>query len=318
MMRALGLHVGETVEVRSWEEIRATLDERGTLEGLPFMPEMVRFCRQRFRVHGRADRTCVETMKQRGMKDTVWLEEARCDGQGHDGCQIMCLTFWKEAWLKRADAALPAPPATPISVAPWPYPVKGEATGTYICQSSQLAKASFSLGVLGNLASYFRDLYFGNVHPGRLAKLAYIFASLKLRGRIGEIRELKGDTPKTPPFEPLGLSPGDVVEVKGPEEIQSTLDRNGRNRGLPFTYDLLEFSGKKYRVLRPIERVIDESTGEMRRPKNAVVLEGVRCTGTYRRGCVRCTYLLWREAWLKRVEGGQSDALIPDHQRSPG
>jgi hypothetical protein len=36
----LNLRVGKSVEVRSESEILATLDEKGELEALPFMPEM--------------------------------------------------------------------------------------------------------------------------------------------------------------------------------------------------------------------------------------------------------------------------------------
>jgi hypothetical protein len=57
---ALGLQRGEEVDVRSLAEIRATLDERGTLDGMPFMPEMARFAGRRARVWRRADRVCVE------------------------------------------------------------------------------------------------------------------------------------------------------------------------------------------------------------------------------------------------------------------
>ena len=39
------LCIGEVVEVRSPEEILATLDENGELDGLPFMPEMLRLVR---------------------------------------------------------------------------------------------------------------------------------------------------------------------------------------------------------------------------------------------------------------------------------
>jgi hypothetical protein len=38
---------GEWVEVRSREEILATLGKNGCLENLPFMPEMFAFCGQR-------------------------------------------------------------------------------------------------------------------------------------------------------------------------------------------------------------------------------------------------------------------------------
>ena len=39
-----GLVVGDLVEVKTWAEIRETLDERGCLDDLPFMPEMLAMC----------------------------------------------------------------------------------------------------------------------------------------------------------------------------------------------------------------------------------------------------------------------------------
>ena len=43
---ASGLRIGEYVEVKSVDEILATLDENGRMEALPFMPEMLRFTGQ--------------------------------------------------------------------------------------------------------------------------------------------------------------------------------------------------------------------------------------------------------------------------------
>ena len=94
---------GEVVTVRGLDEILATLDADAKLEGLPFMPEMVPCCGQTFRVHRRADKTCVEGLGIRSMKNTVFLAGLRCDGSAHDGCQRGCLFFWNEAWLKQAE-----------------------------------------------------------------------------------------------------------------------------------------------------------------------------------------------------------------------
>mgnify|MGYP001301392082 CR=1 FL=1 len=52
------LAAGEWVEVRSKEEVLATLDHQGRLEGMPFMPEMLKFCGSRVRVFKRAHKTC--------------------------------------------------------------------------------------------------------------------------------------------------------------------------------------------------------------------------------------------------------------------
>ena len=37
------------------------------------------------------------------MHSTVYLEDLRCDGSGHDGCQAGCKIYWKEAWLRRVE-----------------------------------------------------------------------------------------------------------------------------------------------------------------------------------------------------------------------
>src|SRR5438105_7089844 len=102
MSRALGLRAGDWVEVRSAAEILATLDKRGRLDALPFMPEMLQYCGKRFRVIKTAHKTCdtIGTYKGRSMVNAVHLEGLRCDGEAHGGCQARCLLFWKEQWLK--------------------------------------------------------------------------------------------------------------------------------------------------------------------------------------------------------------------------
>src|SRR5882762_1827335 len=98
----LDLRAGDWVEVRSVEEILATLDERGNLDALPFMPEMLQYCGRKFRVFKSAHKTCdtIATYENRSMRNAVHLEGLRCDGTAHDGCQAACLLFWKEEWLK--------------------------------------------------------------------------------------------------------------------------------------------------------------------------------------------------------------------------
>jgi hypothetical protein len=92
------------VEVRSREEILRSLDERGRLQGLPFMPQMLQYCGQRFRVYKRAHKTCdtVNPTQGRRLASGIHLQ-LRCDGKAYGGCQAGCLLFWKEAWLKQID-----------------------------------------------------------------------------------------------------------------------------------------------------------------------------------------------------------------------
>ena len=75
-----------------------------------------RYCGRKFRVYKTAHKTC-DTMNDyaiRRMAGAVHLQDLRCDGEAHAGCQAGCLLYWKEAWLKRTepDAAAPwRPPA---------------------------------------------------------------------------------------------------------------------------------------------------------------------------------------------------------------
>jgi hypothetical protein len=98
----LNLRVGDLVEVLSAEEILATLDQQGAVDGLPLMPEMLEFCGKRFEVGKRADKTCntITVMESRRLYDTVHLEGLRCSGAAHGGCQAQCLIYWKEACFK--------------------------------------------------------------------------------------------------------------------------------------------------------------------------------------------------------------------------
>jgi len=99
----LGLKPGEWVAVKSAEEILSTLDADLKHKGLSFDPEMLRFCRRRFRVYKNVDRIIVEsTGRVREMRSpTVLLEGSVCNGQAHGGCDRSCFCFWREIWLRR-------------------------------------------------------------------------------------------------------------------------------------------------------------------------------------------------------------------------
>jgi hypothetical protein len=96
-----GLKAGDWVEVKSKEAILATLDHNGSLDGMPFMPEMLAYCGQRFEVFKRAHKTCdfSKGMDSRRLENAVHLRDLRCDGSAHGGCQAECMFYWNEAWL---------------------------------------------------------------------------------------------------------------------------------------------------------------------------------------------------------------------------
>ena len=114
---------------------------------------------------------------------------------------------------------------------------------------------------------------------------------------------------KTPAIEgvELGLRPGDWIEVKSLEEIQATLDSNGKTHGLLFSNEMKLHCGKRYRVFKRVESIFNEFTREQRKVKNTVLLDAVYCRGEGL-GCDRSCFHMWREAWLRRVPGPASEA----------
>ena len=108
---ALGLQAGELVEVRSKDEILATLDMWNRNRGLSFDEEMVRYCGGIYRVLRRVSRIVDEkTGKMMNMKcPCIILEGVWCRSDFHRFCPRAIYHYWRETWLKRA--AVPDPPA---------------------------------------------------------------------------------------------------------------------------------------------------------------------------------------------------------------
>ena len=132
------------------------------------------------------------------------------------------------------------------------------------------------------------------------------FASRMLRStRL--YRYASGKKPSTTPDnmkgENLDLKTDEWVEVRLEKEIFDTLDSQGKLRGLRFTPEMTKFCGKRFRVYKRLDKILLETTGELRRIKTpTVILEGVFCDGTAHGGCDRSCFCFWREQWLKRVQ----------------
>lgn len=106
---------------------------------------------------------------------------------------------------------------------------------------------------------------------------------------------------RTAQVESLDLKPGERVRVKSEDEILKTLDGSGRNRGLGFMPGMREYCSREMRVFKPVRKMILESTGELRKVKNTVLLENSMCQGVGME-CDRSCFYFWREAWLTRLE----------------
>jgi len=99
----------------------------------------------------------------------------------------------------------------------------------------------------------------------------------------------------------LNLQQGEIVEVRTEKEIVATLD-GSRYKGLSFMPEMFKYCGKRFKVLKRINRyIIEGEKSKCIKPKNTVILEDVTCDGSYHGGCDRTCYCLWREKWLKRI-----------------
>jgi len=311
---------GDWVEVRSKEEILRTLNKDGSLDRLPFMPQMFQYCGQRFRVYKRAHKTCDTISKTGGRRlaSAVHLD-LRCDGKAYGGCQASCLLFWKEAWLKpcsetqqigpassgeesrvNAESNLPAKGCSEDDV--WRATrVADHANGEtrYVCQATQLLCFTTPLS-RWNMRQYFEDYTSGNATITRMLRTLFDRCLSPFNWRFPAFRKLHdwlkasfGGVPfphrigtvrdgEPTPTLTLDLQPGELVQVKSYSEILATLDRSNKNRGLYFDKELVPFCGGTYRVRTRVDDFIDERSGRLRKIKTpAVILENVWCQSCY-------------------------------------
>ncbi|WP_225669374.1 hypothetical protein [Bradyrhizobium hereditatis] len=198
---------GDWVEVLSKEDILRTLDKDGRLEGLPFMPQMFRYCGHRFRIYKSAYKTCDTVSGQyagRRLQDGFHLS-LRCDGQAYGGCQAGCLIFWKSAWLKPVDGPgkvqyVPKPVQSPSEEARSPprcteSDVLGatkrrgsDGEARYCCQATELLNYTTPLS-LWDVRQYVDSYRSGNTTLPEIARgflyLFYYYGTLAFSDRWG-------------------------------------------------------------------------------------------------------------------------------------
>ena len=333
IQRPRALFPYDVVEVRSLGEIQETLDAHGTLEGLPFMPEMAAHCGERHLVLRRVEKIndYVTQTGLRRMRNTVLLERLRCDGQHHGGCQACCHLLWKEAWLKRtagngASLGEPERPRLPGPSAPAFH--KGDlqrlvtvadSSGEvrYVCQMTEVARASMRMS-WNDPRHYLRDLFLGNVRLGRFVVGVSIDMFRRVHRRFGRgvgFPHLATTGLRTSPHQVLDLRPGDVVRVKAKHEIEPTLTTSYMNRGLFFDVEMLRYCGGEYRVSARVERLIEEKSGRLiALGSPGIMLDGVTAGGEYRVFCPQNEAILWREIWLERASSAPRHGTLPRRQ----
>jgi hypothetical protein len=312
---------GDLVEVRSADEILLTLDEHGALDHLPFMPEMLRFCGRRFTVVKRADKACTAADGSvRQVEGAVHLDDVRCDGAAHGGCQAGCLLYWKEEWLKPVLLQRPRNLArhetgngitAGVVFGPW-YTVddlvqntrrhlkKDGSVQAFYCQATAIPEFGQLLPPW-DVRQYVRDVKSGNVNLLELLRGLAAASARKIRFSLIDRWRSQLPAARTPSSHPE-FDPGDMVEVRSEAEIEATLDRRDRNRGLSFTPEMRDLCGRRFRVARRVHKIIDERTGKMvQLAGGCLILEGAICRGDRHRFCPRMAHLYWRDIWLRGV-----------------
>jgi len=301
------LRPGDLVEVKSPEEIVQTLDGDGTLNRLPFMPEMVDFCGKRFQVSKRVVKTCYygesSGMRTFPAEDVVLLEGLRCSGTAHDGCQKACNIFWREAWLRKVDGPASIQSIPESDGSKWLRARLRTSTRpkTYFCQASEILNATLELSRWERFTKAVSEVRAGNCSIAEMGKRIGIWLYWRIRRKV--LGAYARGTQRPTPVESLNLKHGELIEIKPLANITETLDEKAHNRGLFFTPAMGEMCGQEHRVECRPEKIIVDGTGEMRQLRNTVFLEGslCGCACVAFGGCPRGEFAYWREIWLRRT-----------------
>ncbi len=164
-------------------------------------------------------------------------------------------------------------------------------------QFGTLIESSKSILCPTRIFKFFWQLKNGGLHTAVSTVTLRTRRFLASRG-ISHSRYEKG---KPPYEEVLNLQPGDCVRIRPEKDILASLDNCSQNKGLAWMPIMSRYCGKKLKVYKRVDKIVLESTGEIRKLKNTVLLEGAVCDGIY--GCDRSCFHFWREIWLERVDG---------------
>jgi hypothetical protein len=206
LARERPLRPDDVVEVKSAAEILATLDSDASIDAMPFMPEMLEFAGKRLTVSHRVEKIC-DTVSggppiSRRMRDTVFLEDLRCDGSRHGGCQAGCRIYWKESWLRRVDSRDEPTTADGDELTPLEHrdlrdrletlasdgarairEGDGTRVESYRCQATEALRATEPLSGY-DPRQYIRELTSGNVGLRRFVHVAVRALSGPIRRRL--------------------------------------------------------------------------------------------------------------------------------------
>jgi hypothetical protein len=281
-----------------------------------------------FTVEAQVERACdtVGYTGVRRLKDTVILDDLRCDGAAHAGCQAQCRLYWKQAWLRSASEGERSREASSIDgFDELKRLAEANVHGadstveepTFRCQATELLRASEPVG-WWSVRSLLHELTSGNVGPWRFVRVMTRIVVEEIARRLGLLsqpfrpRDLTEQRGVAPPAR--GLRPGELVQIRTKAEIGETLAPNGKNKGLWFDREMVPYCGRTARVKTKVERFIDEGSGRLvELSSDAYILDDVVCESSRSEGrwfCPRAIYPWWRECWLQPLEQRPQEADV--------
>src|SRR5262249_30210637 len=147
----------------------------------------------------------------------------------------------------------------------------------YSCQATRLFEATRPLK-WWEPGQYVQDLASGNVPLGRFLRAGFLRVLFNLR-RLGigyraavglhdffHTRLTGRESPYPPglippgqptPSEPLNLKEGEWVVVRPLAEIRRTITEQNVNRGMRWDPEMAQFCGKRYKVAKSVDHIVD-------------------------------------------------------------
>ncbi len=167
--------------------------------------------------------------------------------------------------------------------------------GLHNCQIHCVPRVAQSIGFVGEL-----QYLYSRAKRFLKRRLNYVWnrlATLKYQGRASNgVLVRQNDVV-------LHFRAGDLVRIKSAHEIHATLNVWNSLRGCTFAEEMWPYCGTTQRVMKRMERFLDERDYHIKKSNGIVILEGLICAGSIDFGrCDRSCFFFWREEWLERVD----------------
>ena len=99
------------------------------------------------------------------------------------------------------------------------------------------------------------------------------------------------------------IKAGDIVRVLSKEEIDSTLNYDGRYKKCQFMDEMYKYCGGEFKVLKTVNYFYEKGIEKVCKCKDVFLLEGLTCRGKKGLPIEVCNfncYFFWHDAWVAK------------------